>query len=258
MYPIFFTDHGQKEPVIFLHGYCESHKIWESFDNNLFSDYRVICPDLPGFGGSPKLDLGFSLSDVADKIKELLDDLKIERTVMIGHSLGGYITLAYAERYPDTLQGFGLFHSSGFEDSDDKKGNRSKLMEFIGENGVALFIKTFVPSLFNPEYLEENIDAVETVKDLAYETPGESVIEYARAMRDRPERLHVFRNFKNPVLFVIGDKDGRVPYEKSLEQSRIPEKAVVHILKDTGHMGMYEKQEESFKGVKKFLDRCYK
>ena len=252
-----FTDHGHGEPVIFLHGYCESHHIWESFESYLESDYRVICPDLPGFGGSPKLDRGFSLSDVADKIREFLDELNINRCVMIGHSLGGYITLAYAEKYPDTLSGFGLFHSSGFEDSLEKKENRTKLMEFIGENGIAPFVKTFVPSLFYQETLKENIDAVEAVKALAYKTSGETVIEYARAMRDRPERLHILQNFKNPILFIIGDKDGSVPYDKSLEQSRIPEKAVVRILKDTGHMGMFERQKETQKVVKEFIDICY-
>ena len=258
MSSLFFTDHGHGEPVIFLHGYCETHEIWESFDSYLQKNYRVICPDLPGFGNSLILQSGFSLSDIADAIKELLDHLDISSCVMIGHSLGGYITLAYAEKYPETLKGFGLFHSTGFEDTDEKKDIRNKLIEFIGENSVALFVKTFVPSLFNQENLADNITSIEAVKEMAYQTPGETVIEYARAMRDRPERLHVLKNFGKPILFIIGDKDGSVPLDKSLEQSRIPEKAVVHILKDTGHMGMYEKEKESQNFIKDFLNLCSK
>ena len=254
---LFFTDHGHGEPVIFLHGYCETHEIWKSIESYLQKNYRVICPDLPGFGDSEMLQIGFSLREVADSIKELLDHLEISNCVIIGHSLGGYVALAYAEKYPETLKGFGLFHSSAFEDSAEKKKIRNKLIEFIGENGVEPFVKTFIPSLFNQEKLDKNIAALEAVKELAYRTTVDTVIEYARAMRDRPERLFVLKNFKKPILFIIGDKDGSVPFEKSLKQSQIPEKAVVHILKDTGHMGMFEEEEESQIHVKEFLDLCF-
>jgi len=253
-----FSDQGQGEPVILLHGNCESKEIWESFSRYLGNQYRIICPDLPGFGNTPKLDPGFSLVDVADRIKEFLDDLKIKRCTMIGHSLGGYITLAYAEKYPDTLRGFGLFHSSAYADSIERKSNRTKLIEFIRDNGVAPFIKTFVPSLFYEENLERCSESIGAVKKMANDTSGETVIEYARAMRDRPERIRVLREFLKPVLFIIGEKDGAVPFDLSLEQSRVPEKADVHILEMTGHMGMYEKPEESQKALKDFLDICYK
>lgn len=254
---IFFTDHGNGDPVVFLHGYCESHRIWDYFDAGLSDSFRVICPDLPGFGYSLSLNSGFTLTAVADSIKAVLDDLKIHQCVIIGHSLGGYITLAFAEKYPEKLMGLGLFHSSAFEDSPEKKESRTKLMDFVRQNGVAPFVRTFVPSLFFEGNLISHEDAVKSVLEMAYETPEESVVEYARAMRDRPDRSHVLERFDHPVLFIIGEEDGSVPFDKNVMQSGIPQKPVVHVFKNTGHMGMFEKKEETLNAVRNFLEICY-
>ena len=256
MASIFYNDTGEGFPVVFLHGFCETSDIWSGIQSHLSNNFRVITLDLPGFGGSPLLNYTFSLEDVAKEIKSFLDSLKLTNYVMIGHSLGGYITLAFSRLYSDHLSGIGLFHSSVFEDDKDKKENRTRLMEFIKINGVRTFIKTFIPSLFYKENLDTLDDVIRNLKISADKTQPESVIEYARSMRDRSSSEEFLRTFKKPVMFIVGEEDPSVPFAKSLEQITMPENSHVLRLGETGHMGMFEKPDETTDFIEGFLKFC--
>jgi pimeloyl-ACP methyl ester carboxylesterase len=216
----------------------------------------VITVDLPGFGGSPLLDYSFSLEDIAKEIKSFLDSIKLEKYVLIGHSLGGYTALAFAKIFEDNLLGLGLFHSSVFEDDREKKENRTKLMEFIKTNGVKTFIKTFIPSLFYKENIGALKDIIQNLKKSAEQTPPESVIQYARAMRDRNSSEDMLKEFSKPVMFIIGDEDTSVPLKKSLQQVIMPGNAHFLKLAKTGHMGMFEKPDETTHFIEGFLNFC--
>jgi pimeloyl-ACP methyl ester carboxylesterase len=184
MTSIFYSDSGEGLPVVFLHGFCETSDIWSGIQNHLSKKFRIITVDLPGFGGSPLLDYQFSLEDVAKEIKDFLDSINLKQYVLIGHSLGGYIALAFSKLYEDNLIGLGLFHSNIFEDELDKKESRTKLMEFIEAKGVKTFIRTFIPSLFSKESVSVLKDVIYNLKKSAEQTNPESVIQYARVMRD--------------------------------------------------------------------------
>ncbi|MBR9999509.1 MAG: alpha/beta hydrolase [Cyclobacteriaceae bacterium] len=253
---IFYSESGKGLPVVFLHGYCETSMIWAEFKNFLSRRNRVITIDLPGFGKSPRLNYAFSLQDIAAEIKQVLDERKVTSFVLIGHSLGGYVALAFAKQFPFALKGLGLFHSSIFEDTPDKKENRTKLIEFIKSNGVKPFIKTFMPSLFfekNRRNFDELIDELSTT---AEKTSPEMAMEYARAMRDRVSSVDFIKRFRKPVMFIIGEKDQSIPLKKSLEQAVIPANSHVLRLKDVGHMGMYENTADTLKFVQKFVAFC--
>jgi pimeloyl-ACP methyl ester carboxylesterase len=256
MSSIFYSESGKGFPIVFLHGYCETSFIWKEFKNYLARRNRVITLDLPGFGKSPRLSYAFSLMDIAAEIKQVLDEKRISGFVLIGHSLGGYVSLAFAKQFPFLLKGLGLFHSSIFPDSPDKKENRTKLIEFIKSNGVKPFIKTFVPSLFYEKNRRNFEEVIEELSKAAEKASPEMVMEYARAMRDRESSVDFIKRFRKPVMFIIGEKDQSVPLKKSLEQAVTPANSHVLRLKEVGHMGMYENSADTLKFVQKFVAFC--
>jgi len=256
MSSIFYTDTGKGLPVVFLHGYCETSNVWNELRPQLSKKFRIITIDLPGFGESPPLKYEFSLEDVAKDIKDFLKSIGLKKYVLIGHSMGGYAALSFAKLYEDLLLGLGLFHSNVFEDDKEKKDNRTKLMDFIRENGVKSFIKTFIPSLFYKENINALKDTILNLKKSADQTHAESIIQYARAMRDRKGSEKFLEHFSKPVMFIIGEEDISVPLHKSLEQISIPRNVHVLRLTGTGHMGMFEKPIESIRFIEGFLNFC--
>ena len=256
MASFFYSDSGEGLPVVFLHGFCETSDIWAGIQNHLVKKFRVITIDLPGFGGSPLLDYAFSLEDLAKEIKNFLDSINLDKYVLIGHSLGGYIALAFAKLFEKKLLGLGLFHTSVFVDDSEKKESRNKLMEFIKANGVKTFIKTFIPSLFYKENVNALKDIVHDLKKSAEQTQPESVIQYARAMRDRNSSDEMLKKFSKPVMFIIGDEDASVPLDKSIQQVVLPRNSHFLRLVETGHMGMFEKPDETTHFIEGFLNFC--
>jgi pimeloyl-ACP methyl ester carboxylesterase len=157
---IFCREHGEGPIVVLLHGFGEDGSIWKNqFD--AFAGYRLVIPDLPGSGRSERTD-DMSMEGLASALKELAGQLfGEEKFVLIGHSMGGYITLAFAEKYPQLLSGFGLFHSSAFGDSGEKKETRRKGIEFIKQRGAFAFLKTATPNLYAPATQEQRPELVE-------------------------------------------------------------------------------------------------
>ena len=247
---IHYTVAGKGKPVVLLHGIPVNSTVWIELTTSLQNNFFVIAPDLPGSGKSEMLDGNVSIEDYADVIKEILDSENISECTIIGHSMGGYVTLAFAENYPELLNGFGLFHSSAFADDEEKKQTRRKAIEFIKADGAYAFLKTSTPNLFTgKEHLKEMEDIIEEGKKFS----AEALIQYYYAMINRPDRTEVLKIFKNPVLFIIGEKDNVIPLQASLQQCYLPAIAHVHIL-DTGHMGMIEESYKSIALIKSFLE----
>ena len=136
MSPLFFYEEGSGPPIVFLHGFCETHEIWKDFVKPLSTRFRVILIDLPGFGRSEILPTPFTIDDVGNTVANWLIENQVLKSILIGHSLGGYVTLSVAERHSQLLEGIGLFHSMAFEDTQEKKENRNKVIEFVRRNGV--------------------------------------------------------------------------------------------------------------------------
>jgi len=240
---------GKGKPVVLLHGFGEDGNIWNELIKDLQNDdFYFIIPDIPGSGKSEMLDgenalpagRQVTIDDYAAVIKSILVYENIEQCTIIGHSMGGYITLAFAEKYPELLYGFGLFHSSAFADDEEKKQTRLKTIEFIKANGAYAFLKTSIPNLFaGKEHVKEMEELIEKGKQFK----PEALIQYYHAMINRPDRISVLKTFNKPILFIIGEKDNAIPLQASLQQCHLPHHAHVHIL-DTGHMGMIEQSEK--------------
>jgi pimeloyl-ACP methyl ester carboxylesterase len=240
---------GNGSPVVLVHGFAEDSSIWDAQVTYLQPYFKLIVPDLPGSGGS-NYQPDARLEDYADFINAMLEAENIGQCIMIGHSMGGYITLAFAERYPAKLSAFGLFHSSAYADDDAKIETRRKGIDFIKKNGGHEFLKTAIPGLFadpgNTGWPATLIEKGKAFSDAA-------LVQYYEAMIARPDRTDILGSFNGPVLFIMGEYDKAVPFEHSLRQSHIPARSHIHILRHSAHMGMLEETGEVNDALKSFL-----
>ncbi|WP_160722844.1 alpha/beta fold hydrolase [Bacillus sp. USDA818B3_A] len=244
-----YIDKGAGKPILLLHGFCGSSGYWSEIIPSLSENYRVIAPDLPGHGGSTTALQNYSISDIADVMKELLVKLNLDQVTMFGHSLGGYITLAFAEKYSESLSGFSLVHSTAFPDAEEAKKGRTANIEKVKNEGIQSLIDGLVPKLFSPDHLDEAY--VETAKEIGYQTPPDGAMATLAAMRDRPDRNKVLEAASLPVLLIAGEKDQIIPTEKTFSVSKANIKQV--IIKDSGHMSMYENPSDLIAAIKDFV-----
>jgi pimeloyl-ACP methyl ester carboxylesterase len=249
--------YGSGAPVVLLHGFAEDHEVWKNQVAVLEKIYTVIVPDLPGSGASDKLD-ETSMESMAESVKSILENEKIDQIALIGHSMGGYVALAFAEKYPQFLKGLGLFHSTAFPDTEEKKETRRKSIEFIEKNGAFLFIKQTTPNLFTENYKSKNSDKVVTFIEHLKDFDPESLVAYYHAMIARPDRTLILKNFSKPVLLIIGKNDNAVPYKDSLALSHLSSTTYVTILEHSAHMGMMEEISRSNEALESYLQDILK
>lgn len=242
---ISYREIGEGKPVLLIHGFGEDSQVWNNQIDFLQKNCRMIIPDLPGSGKSKEGQpfLASSIDVMADAIFALMDVVTTERFLVLGHSMGGYIALAMAEKHPDRLTGFGLVHSTAFADNDDKKATRRKGIGFIQKNGAAAFLETATPGLFTESYKTEHPDKVEEMLELGKKSSAEALVAYYEAMIARPDRTSVLKSSFVPVLFIIGKQDKAVLPDDVLQQVHLPNVSYVHILENAAHMGMWEEKD---------------
>jgi pimeloyl-ACP methyl ester carboxylesterase len=250
MASIYFTDRGQGFPVVFLHGFCETHEIWSGVVPHLQSSWRVLAVDLPGFGKSHQAVLPGSIDEVADILIKWLQSMSIHKCVLFGHSLGGYVTLAIANKNPNLLAAFGLIHSTAYADSEEKKANRNRVIEFVRQHGVSPFVESFIPPLF----ADRQHPLISRVVAIGKTTPPETLIAYTAAMRDRPDRTSLLADFNGKILFVAGVHDSLIPVSVIEEQAAYCKCPVAAVLQGAAHMGMLEKEAEMVEILQVFLN----
>ncbi len=251
---IHYTIDGKGLPVMLLHGFAESHHIWQQQKEILKDRFMVITPDIPGTGKSTALiHSSVTMDDYAQAIKKIVAAEKIDRLVMIGHSMGGYITLAYHDLFPADLLAMGLFHSTAYADNPDKKVLRKKSIDFIETNGSHLFLQTSLPGLFYQP--KQHHPSIESILKMAEHINPSILIQYYQAMMERPDRNHLLRNADIPILFIAGQHDHATPCLHAVQQSTLPYLSEIHILKASAHMGMLEEPTTSNHILSKFLER---
>ncbi len=251
---IYCQSTGKGPAVVLLHGFLESGEVWKSFSRRLGESFRVISIDLPGHGNSDNIGNLHTIDEMAEAVRQVLKSLEIPGCLMVGHSMGGYVALAFAEKYPRLLKGFVLFHSQAAADSPESRMNRDRTIALVQKDHHS-FIKNFIPDLFDAGNVKKFGKEIEALKALADKTPEEGIIAALEGMKNRPDRQHVLMNAKVPVMFIIGKNDTRIPMEVIIPQTLLPEHSETLILDHVGHMGFIEASGKTFAAVKSFAER---
>jgi len=249
---IFYQSIGAGDPVMLVHGFGEDGNVWNKQVEHLKNKYHLIVPDLPGSGQSEMID-DMSMDGMAEVLHAIIHEENIDKCTVIGHSMGGYITLALVESYWNHVNAFGLFQSSAFADTEEKKETRKKGIEFIKQHGAFEFLKTTTPNLFSPNSKEQIPNTINDFIESLKGFTSKALISYYDAMMSRPERTSILKTTKNPVLFIAGEHDNAVPLNDILKQCNLPEKSYFHVLKQSGHMGMMEETQNANRILEDFL-----
>jgi pimeloyl-ACP methyl ester carboxylesterase len=249
---IFFRVIGEGPVVVLLHGVPFDGSLWKNqFD--AFPDYKLIIPDLPGSGRSELIE-DMSMEGMAECVKDIIlhetaslyfKSGEPHSVIVIGHSMGGYITLALVEKHPELLNGFGLFHSTAYADSDERKEGRKKVIKTIQEKAIAEWARASVPNLFNPVTKKENASMIDEQVAKACNFSPETIVNYQTSMMKRPDRTDILKKASVPVLFVLGKYDAAVPLKDGMEQCSLADLNYIHVLENAGHVGMIEEANET-------------
>jgi pimeloyl-ACP methyl ester carboxylesterase len=245
---LYSREEGKGKTLLFLHGFCETHEVWNDFLVPLIQHFNVIALDLPGFGDSELLQTPFTIDDVGNAVANWLKERHLEEIVVIGHSMGGYVALSLLENHPGMIGGLCLFHSTVLADSDEKKINRNKVIEFVRKNGVTPFIDTFVPGLF----FDKSHPKIEVVHQIASLTKPNTLISYAEAMRDRPDRSSLWRIAPIPKLIIAGVDDSLMPIGASRDMAKMAKNISFFELRNVAHMGLFEAKTECQEIIRRF------
>lgn len=238
---ISFTDSGEGTAIVLLHGFLENKKMWKEYIDLFSENYRVITIDLLGHGESDCLGYVHSMEDNANVVHEVLDHLKIEKATVLGHSMGGYVGLAFAELFPKNINKLVLLNSSSKADSHDKKINRNRAIKAVKQNYVN-FVSLAIANLFSENNRTRLADQIEKVKIQALKTPLQGIVASLEGMKIRKDRESLLKQDLFPVLLVLGKKDPVLNYEENIAQVENTSSKLVSF--DDGHMSQIENKEE--------------
>lgn len=253
----YYRTEGEGIAVLFIHGFAEDHTVWNTQNEFLKEHCQVIVPDLPGSGNSEVIHYPLntvSVDDLADYIHAVLQHAGVNKCIMLGHSMGGYVMLSFAEKYPEYLTGSGFVHSTAFADSKEKKAIRQRAIGTMQEYGSAAFVRSTTPNTFGVTYKREHPEEVEALIERGKHFTVEALQQYYTAMMNRPDRTCVLIDSKVPVLFIIGLEDVAAPASDVLKQVSLPNVAHIHILPAVGHMGMWEATDKVNDYLLKFIE----
>jgi pimeloyl-ACP methyl ester carboxylesterase len=244
-----FERHGRvdRTPLVLIHGYPLDHTIWNPVVPLLENDFDLILPDLRGFGQSGTVQARYSLTDMAADIAGLMDFLNINKAVIAGHSMGGYVALAFARAYPQRVHGLGLVASQAIADPSERKAARYQLAERVEADGVGEVGESM------PGLLTADTDLQAALKRLILRQPPESVAAALRAMADRPDSTDILPNFEFPVVIIHGLEDKLIPVERARDvRTAVKEGSLVEI-ESAGHMPMMEAPQITAEALKTLL-----
>lgn len=242
--PVRVFDKGSGRALVFLHGFLESAEIWKDFVDKLSEKYRVICIDLPGHGKTACYGYVHSMDLMAECVQSVLKQLKIKKSIIVGHSMGGYVAMAFAEFFPDNVKGICLFHSSAAADNELKKKDRERVIKLVKQSKKDL-VKNLVPGLFTNKNQKKFSKEISQLIKIARKTSKQGIIASLEGMKERTEREIILRFSTYPVLFIIGKEDPVIPFETIMEQVELPRNASVEVLDNVAHMGFIEAKEQT-------------
>lgn len=236
-----FSDEGEGPVIVLLHGFLENSKMWYNIVPALLCEYRVVCIDLLGHGETESIGYVHTMEDMADAVHYILHFLQLEKAILIGHSMGGYVALAFAELYPEMIAGIVLMNSTAKEDSVERKKNRDRAILAVKQN-YKNAISMSVANLFSEENREKLRKEIEWAKKEALETPLQGIIAAQEGMKARKDREVLLHTTLYPKMLILGKKDPVLNYEENKLQ--VENTNVVLVTFNDGHMSHFENAQE--------------
>ena len=254
--PIRYKTEGLGNTLILLHGFLESLEIWESFSEQLSEHFNVITIDLPGHGESGSFGEVHSMNLMADTVNAVLDHLKIEKCVVAGHSMGGYVAVHFAATYPEKVKGFGFFHSHADADPPEARNNRDRVITILNKNYIT-WVNQFIPDLFATCNKDKFIPEIKHLQQIAGKMNASQIIAAQMGMRDRESKLAFLEKTDLPVFYIIGKDDSKMVVSKVMEQIVLPKHCELLLLANVGHMGFIEAKEITMNFLHGFISTVY-
>ncbi|GAB3781214.1 alpha/beta hydrolase [Spirosoma horti] len=236
---------SQLPTICLIHGHGVDASIWDRIYADLALDHSVLTPDFA------RLSTLTTIEDYAAELYEVLQASTVEKVVLVGHSMGGYMALALAEKYPEVIQGLVLYHSTATADDDAKREARQQAIKALQADGTAPFIQKQMPKMVAPTYPPEK---TEELVERYLTLPAEALVAGVKAIAGRPDRTAVLRNAEFPVLLVLGRDDQLIPYEKTVQLADLSRQIRVVTIEQAGHLSMVEQLEASLRAIRSFVD----
>lgn len=238
---ISYTETGTGKPIIFLHGFLENKTMWIDFLPVLSKNNQIITVDLLGHGHSDCLGYIHTMETQAEMIFALMNELKIKKASFVGHSMGGYIALAFTEMYPKMITRLVLLNSTSYEDSEDRKANRDRAIKAVKQNYTS-FVRLSIGNLFSEKNREILVEDIENVRNEALKTPLQGIIAALEGMKIRKDRFFILQEAKFPITLILGKQDPVLNYQENMLQT---ENTKVELLTfPDGHMSWIENKGE--------------
>lgn len=246
---------AENTAVVFLHGYLENSSIWTDFIKLLEQDYYIICPDIPGHGESEHFAECHDMDTLAEAIDLIVREEKLSKFHLTGHSMGGYLALAYLHAFEKKLYSCTLFHSTIYADTEEKKNNRDREIQLIREGKKELIINSNIPKAFADDNLNTFSKLIEQAKETGLSNQNQGIISLLEGMKSRPERSRVIKNSKVPILVIGGEKDNYIPIDVLKNMVNSGTNIELSVLKNSGHMGFMEEKQTSANILTNFFKR---
>ena len=234
-----YVRRGKGTPLVLLHGFPLDHHLWDDVSSLLEDKFDLILPDLRGFGASTTVDSPYSMDDYASDIAGLLDQMGIQKAAIAGHSMGGYVALAFARLYPERVSGLALISTQVLADPPDRKEGRYKSAADVAEKGIGGVVEAMTSKFTSDARLQA------IARSIMEKQKPDAYIGALKAMAERPDSTSLLSAFKFPVVVVHGEADALIPVARAREvKAAVPDLHYVE-LKDTGHVPMLEAARET-------------
>ncbi len=247
-----YSVEGKGRPVVLLHGYLLSGEAWRPLSDLLTETFRVISVDIPGHGGSGVAGDTHTMEFIAEAVRAVMNDAGEKKVLLAGHSMGGYAALAFAEKYPDMLAGYVLFHSHPYADAPEGILKRKREIEVVMAGKKNIMYPANISMMFAERNLKVMQAELAQLRKLASGNPAEGIVALLNGMMVRPQRTSVIEKGEVPLLWILGRDDRYFSPEAAMRSIRIPANAQVVILEKSGHLGFIEEPELSAELISAF------